>query len=533
MKTQLTTEALTELTKPVAYAYSRFSTPGQADGDSKRRQESLVKKWKHYEKYEIKHLHDAGISAFQGANRTIGQFGGFLHSLRAGALGPAPILLVENLDRISREEIEQAQMLFLELIGLGATIVTLHNQKEYRRGMNLYDILAALLEMDIAHQYSVRLSDRVRTSLRQNKESGGIVHNRSQCPLWLILDEDLTFFTPIPERVVLVQRMFLMAAAGLGPDAIARTFNVEQIPVWTHRKVKPPKAWSGDFIWNVLYGRAVLGEYEGRSRYFGAPVVDEEIWQAVNDRVKRQAQGRGRGVVKETNLLSGLVESGLDGSRMVLRQSGVMDRLSGTYIWHKYLVSNETRAGRGKHRTRYQPVEDRILEVLQSINPALLDNTVAETRNDAQERAVLISRHLEGLKRQIDKYRKIFKDEVDPPITLMKDLRQLEGEHKAAKVALDEANRQAAKVAALPSVAGFDLARPEHRKAVRAEIAQWCQKITLYPDHLIIWFSPRRGLRVPFTGKLVASEVNLDHDATEAAYLLEELPAPDEVPAAA
>lgn len=56
----------------------------------------------------------------------------------------------------------------------------------------------------------------------------------------------------------------------------------------------------------------MLGEFEGRANYFGEPVVPVELWAKVNDRTRKEAQGRGRGVVTESNLLCGLVVSGLD-----------------------------------------------------------------------------------------------------------------------------------------------------------------------------------------------------------------------------
>lgn len=256
--------------KPVAYAYSRFSTIQQQDGDSKRRQESLARAWPDSVNYKIEYLHDAGISAYSGKNRTIGQFGVFLASLRSGELGAKPVLLVENLDRISREEIETAQSLFLEIIRLGATIITLHNGKRYAKGMGLVDIITALVEMDVAHQHSAKLSMRVKAAVDARKKSGAIVHNRSSAPSWLRLDAKRTRFEPIPERVEVVCRMFDLAAKGVGPASISRILNTERVATWSARKSKHP-AWRESAVANILFGRAVLGEFEGRANYWFFP----------------------------------------------------------------------------------------------------------------------------------------------------------------------------------------------------------------------------------------------------------------------
>jgi DNA invertase Pin-like site-specific DNA recombinase len=59
-----------------AYSYTRFSTPEQAEGDSKRRQDAMVAAWlKANPEYELDTsvtFHDAGVSAFRGKNAKVG-----------------------------------------------------------------------------------------------------------------------------------------------------------------------------------------------------------------------------------------------------------------------------------------------------------------------------------------------------------------------------------------------------------------------------------------------------------------------------
>lgn len=490
--------------KPIAYAYSRFSSAQQAEGDSKRRQDSLIKSWPDAEKHEIRYLHDPGISAYSGKNRTIGQFGVFLASLRSGVLGPRPVLLVENLDRISREELETAQSLFLEIVGLGAVIITLHNGKRYAKGMGLVDIITALVEMDVAHQHSAKLSMRVRAAVAARKQSGGIVHNRASSPAWLRLDPKRTKFEPIPERVAVVCRMFDLAAKGMGPAAIARVLNTEQVPTWAPRKWRAsawrePAAWRDTAVASILFGRAVLGEFEGRAGYFGEPVVPVELWKQVNDRTRKEAQGRGKGVVTEANLLCGLVVSGLDGSKMILRKSGVRDRKTGEYVWHAYLVSNETIAGRGSHRVKYRPVEERLLWLFTHLEPDVLSRARSGVRDDTQDRLQAALRQVEDSARQVTKYRRLIENDPDPSPTMVADLKRHETAHREAETALTGLKLQTAKACAVPTVKA-DLSKPEHRRAMRAEIAQWCARIEILSRDMVVWFSETSGLRVNLEG---------------------------------
>lgn len=265
-----------EITKPVAYDYTRFSTKEQSAGDSERRQKDKAKQWADAHGYQLRHLHDPGISAFHGKNRVLGQLNLFIRAVRLKELGPSPVLLIENFDRVSREVIEEAQSLFLELINGGAVIVTLHNGKKYARGMGLVDIITALVEMDVAHQHSAKLSFRVREAVSARRQAGGIIHNRTSSPRWLSLDAKRTVFRHVPYRVALVREMFASTARGTGADSIARAFNARNEPTWSGAQ-----HWRGTVIRDILKNRAVLGEFDGKPGYFGEPVISAEQWAAV------------------------------------------------------------------------------------------------------------------------------------------------------------------------------------------------------------------------------------------------------------
>lgn len=507
---QNTPTALTETVKPIAYAYSRFSTIQQADGDSKRRQQQNAQSWAEKNGYQIQYLHDAGVSAYKGKNRTIGQFGAFIADLSAKRLGNAPVLLVENLDRISRQEIEIAQALFLEVISKGAVIVTLHNSKRYERGMGLVDIITALVEMDVAHQHSAKLSMRVKEAVETRKKIGGIIHNRASSPSWLKLDAKRTQFQPDPERVRIVQRMFALAAKGMGSEAIARTLNNEAEPTWAHRKSRYP-VWRGSMIASVVHGRSVLGEFEGRAGYFGPGVIPVEAWNAVNNKTRREAQGRGKGIIKESNLLCGLIKSGVDGSAMILRQSGVKSRKTGQYNWHNYLVSNLTIAGKSKHRVKYKIVESRILSLIRDLDPRMLSRAREGAHSDTSDRVADSERLVESIDKIIRKLTVLIVTDPNPSPSLVDQLKEHEAKLKIATEKLSTEKISAAKIVSVPTIPD-DLSKPETRRAVRAEIAQWCQSIEVRAGVLIVWFSERHGIAVGLDDEAMVYAYDLDNE---------------------
>ncbi|HTH76980.1 MAG TPA: recombinase family protein, partial [Trinickia sp.] len=69
---------------PTAYSYIRFSTPEQKKGDSLRRQKELSERYAREHDLTLDtslHLHDLGVSAFDGSNVTRGALGGFLKAV--------------------------------------------------------------------------------------------------------------------------------------------------------------------------------------------------------------------------------------------------------------------------------------------------------------------------------------------------------------------------------------------------------------------------------------------------------------------
>ena len=504
----LTTGIETKLS--VAYAYSRFSTVQQAAGNSKQRQQAFAANWPDARNYEIKYLHDAGVSAYTGKNRTIGQFGVYLAMLRSGRLGPKPVLLVENLDRISREELETAQSLFLEIIGLGATIITLHNGKRYAKGMALVDIITALVEMDVAHQHSSKLSMRVRKAIAARKSLGGIIHNRASAPSWLALDPKRTAFSPITERVDVVKLIFELAVKGMGPVAIARYLNNKNEPVWSFRR-SSHSAWRAQAVDNILHGRAVLGEFEGRAGYFGPGVISLDTWNAVNCKTRHKPQGRGNGVIRESNLLCGLLVSGVDGSSMIMRQSGVKNKITGIYGWNVYLVSNQTIAGRSSHRVRYDLVESRVLWLVRHLDPVMITRARQGAQCDNRNMVAEAQQQVGAITKIIEKVKNLLLYTDKKPETLVQQLLVLEEELKIATENLAAAKIEASIVVSVPDIPD-DMSKPETRRAVRAEISRWCQKIEVRKDILIVWFSARHGIAIGLGKEPVACPYDLDNE---------------------
>src|SRR5689334_14203980 len=102
---------------PAAYSYLRYSTAEQGRGDSARRQTEARDKWLSAHPGvpldTSLRLADRGRSAFKRKNWDAYALAEFVKLVEADRVAPGSYLLVENLDRLSRENVGDAVELFL------------------------------------------------------------------------------------------------------------------------------------------------------------------------------------------------------------------------------------------------------------------------------------------------------------------------------------------------------------------------------------------------------------------------------------
>src|SRR5262245_27420116 len=105
---------------PDAFSYLRFSSPKQAQVDSIRDQDQNRKAWLAASSELMLDtdlvMTDAGRSAFRRKDFATYALGQFVANIKAGRVKPGSYLLVENLDRLSRENAGEATELFLSIV---------------------------------------------------------------------------------------------------------------------------------------------------------------------------------------------------------------------------------------------------------------------------------------------------------------------------------------------------------------------------------------------------------------------------------
>ncbi|CAN5702636.1 hypothetical protein BH09VER1_BH09VER1_05430 [soil metagenome] len=185
----------TEKRTTVAYSYIRFSSPAQMKGDSLRRQteasETYATEHGLIIDYSL-HLQDLGISAYHGKHATEGKLSAFLLAIQTGRVPAGSTLLVESLDRLSREHVTEALTQFLQIINAGIVVVTLIDKMVYSRATineNPGSLMMSIVFMMRAHNESEEKSKRIGKAWA-NKRKMALETNAPRgknCPNWLKL----------------------------------------------------------------------------------------------------------------------------------------------------------------------------------------------------------------------------------------------------------------------------------------------------------------------------------------------------------
>lgn len=289
----------------VAYSYLRFSTPEQAMGDSRRRQLSLAEAYAKQNNLMLDsglNFRDLGISAFRGKNAKEGGLRSFLDAVEHGLVPANSYLLIESLDRLSRDRILEAQALFLQIVSAGVTIVTLMDRRTYSvesLNANPTDLIISLVYMMRANEESTTKSSRLKAAYAARRDDLTVGYHGLQCPGWLKPNDTKTGYVVVPEKAAVVQRIFREAVDGRGLQMIARDLNLEGVPMlraWN----QSGKIWTRALIRNYLHSTRVIGTYtpcrgelvNGKVRFmptaarpgYYPAIVSQVDWNFVRDR---------------------------------------------------------------------------------------------------------------------------------------------------------------------------------------------------------------------------------------------------------
>lgn len=344
---------------PKAYSYIRFSSVKQERGDSVARQTRLSADYaaKHGLSLDVDlNMRDLGVSAFDRSNLEKGALGQFLKLVESGSIPRGSYLLVESLDRLSRDKVMDALTIFLNILKAGISIVTLADDQVYsheKANQNMASLVMSIVIMSRANEESAIKSHRIRSSWDAKRKNLANKRLTKRCPYWLRPTTDEKSFEFIPERVEIVRRIFKMSNEGVGSPTIVKMFNKEGIPVFSTKS----NGWQSSYVEKILNSVSVYGALQLKTQrdgeessldlvrdYYPAIMSKEEWSLAGAARTARRTRGGVSKGKQLSNLFSGLLICGYCGGPMNM-SCHVKKRDSGTSSTRRYVACGNARRG--------------------------------------------------------------------------------------------------------------------------------------------------------------------------------------------
>ena len=276
-----------------AISYIRFSTPEQAKGFSLERQTESAKTicdQKGWILLDTK-FHDLGVSGFSGANRISGALGKFVRAVQDGEIESGTVLIVENLDRLSRDAVPEAFTQFVQILNLGIEIYTAHDNQHYTKetfSQNTSAILMSILLMVRAHEESATKSSRIKDAYKRKKKTKKIWSSRH--PHWLKQVDDE--FEIIEDKANVIRKIFELYLTGHGSVLIAKYMN-EHFPR-EKLTINSAEKWTASLILIYLKNQAVIGtlvpddESQPWTMNYYPPIISTEDFYRVHEKLGRK-----------------------------------------------------------------------------------------------------------------------------------------------------------------------------------------------------------------------------------------------------
>jgi DNA invertase Pin-like site-specific DNA recombinase len=399
---------------PRVYSYLRFSSPEQAGGDSERRQRGRFAAARDYahrkglEFDETLDLNDRGLSAYSGAHRKKGAMGRFLRLVEAGRIAPRSALMVEDIDRLSREGPGKAlRQIIFKLWDHDITLATADPPAEYAPGCETdpqFLLLIVLLNRGFEEsQRKSRTIGAAKAAARNGARAGQRLLTRV-APKWLRVNGAGTF-EPIPEAAATLRQIFDWYLNGLGSCAIEKKLNATAAWSPPHSPKRKSTGWRRSYIRKILASRTVIGELQpcrrvnGRHVPEGEPiaayypaVVPPEVFFAAQQRLAAN-RGKGGRTGLARNLFGHLATCAYCGGPMAYALGGPRRDTGGGERFSR-LVCDRGRRGAGcrAHAMRYDEVESVVLSNL----PGLRPEDILPTPTDAAREVQALRERLAG-----------------------------------------------------------------------------------------------------------------------------------------
>jgi DNA invertase Pin-like site-specific DNA recombinase len=369
--------------RPKAYSYIRMSTDIQLKGDSRRRQLDKSRLYATNHNLDlVETIEDIGLSAFKGQHIESGTFGRFLKLIEEGKIDKGSYLLVENLDRLSREKVLVAFNQFSQIIGKGIVIVTLTDNQIYteeKLNENMGLLYVSLGVMNRAFDESKTKSDRLSSAWRNKRKKldKNNIYTRI-CPAWIEYDEQIKAFKLIKERAEIVKDIIRLSISGCGSFMITKLLNSDPKKYKVFSK-KENARWYGSYVLKILNNRSVFGEMqpykmmEGKrvpegepiEDYFPAAVTEEDFMLSKSRIAERRISGAGRKGLTFSNIFTRIIKCGVCGATIGYFNKGDTSKSGPAFL---QCTAKTEGVKCNNHRWNYDEFEGDFFKYISEIN---------------------------------------------------------------------------------------------------------------------------------------------------------------------
>ena len=386
----------------IVFSYIRWSSREQERGDTLRRQRETRDAYiaRHNLTLDDALRPDKGKSAFRGRNASVGQLKEFLYMIDIGRVPKGSALIVEALDRLTRQKLDAALQVVMGILRNGVDIITLESERRYTKKDldNMMVVMELMMIVTRGNNESETKSRRLTEKWAERRKAiaGGAKVKTTKPPSWVTWNKDTKTYELIPERAEVVRRIFALAIDGCGLPDIVATLNRENVPTFGGRERKNT-GWYATYVHNILRGqpagksrvRLALGDMLQCTRvdevvenddgtesnylrsvptgdvipgYYPA-AIDEPTWYAAQSTVDKRRIQRGRRGPTIANLFTGILYDAVDGSPLVIHQHKSKGK-----VYLDSVKSKTHQDGASNRRIEYRAVENAMLTWLYEID---------------------------------------------------------------------------------------------------------------------------------------------------------------------
>lgn len=367
----------------IAYSYVRYSSKRQEFGDSFRRQTQQTKNFCEQYGYTLANqFEDLGVSGFKDDQEALQAF---IKDCESGKVKKGSLLIVESLDRLSRQHTKIALRQMLQILE-HVDIYSHHENKYYRSESDnsdnqMIDLMMSIMIMSRAHNESFEKQKRLKEAwdeTRNNAEKG-IKKAKGSLPHWLALSDDATHFIVKEDRTNIIFTIFELSASGMGSTQIIKFLN-KNIDKYPSPSPKT-KLWVRSTVKRILSDKRLLGEHQFFKTdptnvkkkipagdvildYF-PQVIEEKLFYEVQSGIRSRKIKAGR--VSEThfpNVFRHILKCGSCGASMSYVNKGLMNAKVRKPT--KYLACSVAKKSDECSQTkhfRYDPIEHMMIHL--------------------------------------------------------------------------------------------------------------------------------------------------------------------------